>query len=384
MRILYISNQRIPTEKAYGLQIAKMCEAFADCDANIRMHANNTNKIEIELIAPTRRNQIKEDIFDYYNVKRNFKFTRVWAPDFYLPGRADRLAFEIKMFISAFILAWWAWRGRYDVIYSRDEWPLWWLSFCCKNIVFEAHKFSKFKQFIYRRLLADKLIVITEGLRREFEKVGFKNILVAPDGVDLEEFALNVSQEEARKKVSLPLDKKIVMYTGHLYDWKGVGILIEAVKYFPENYLLVLVGGTKEDLEDYGRRIKAAGSEKKIFLLGQWSHKIIPIYLKAADVLVLPNKAGDQVSESYTSPLKLFEYMASGRPIVSSDLPSLREILNDQNAILVQPNNAMALADAIKSILENHVLAGQLIFQALEDVKKYTWKKRAEEIAKLF
>src|SRR3989344_4662615 len=214
MRILYISNQRIPTEKAYGVQIAKMGEALADLGH------------EVTLLVSTRRNAIKEDIFDYYSVRRNFKFKRVWAPDFYFPGRWDRAAFEVKMPISALILAGHACRGQYDVIYSRDEWPLWFLSFRRQNIVFEAHKFSGYKKFIYQRLTQKKIIVITKGLEQDFRQFGFKTILTVSDGVDLKEFSLDISKEEARKKTSLPLDKKIVMYTGHLYDWKGAGVRV--------------------------------------------------------------------------------------------------------------------------------------------------------------
>lgn len=368
MKLLYISNQRIPTEKAYGLQIAKMCEAFADLGH------------EVTLLVSTRRNPIQEDIFDYYNVRRNFKLKRAWAPDWYLPGRWDRVSFEIKMPISALILAWHAWRGQYDIIYSRDEWPLWFLSFCRRNLYFEAHKFSGYKKFIYQRLKRLKLMVITKALQQEFQQIGFKNILVVPDGVDLKEFSLDISKEEARQKVSLPLDKTIIMYTGHLYDWKGADVLVEATRYFPEDYLLVLVGGTEEDLTVYGRKIKEQGLASKIFLLGWWPHRDIPYFLKAADVLVLSNKAGDPLSEKYTSPLKLFEYMASGRPIVASDLPSLREILSSERAILVKPNDPRALAEGIKRVMADDALAKKIAEEALKSVQQYSWQNRAEQI----
>lgn len=372
MKILYLSNQRLPTEKAYGLQIAKMCEAFADSGH------------EVELFVPTRRNFIKEDLFDYYNVRRNFKVRRIWAPDFYLPGKADRLAFEIKMFFSALILVCHAWRGQYDVIYSRDEWPLWWLSFCRKNLVFEAHKFSGYKKFIYRRLRDKRLVVITHGLKQAFERNGFKNVLVASDGVDLEEFSIDISMEEARKKTGLPLDKKIIMYTGHLYDWKGAALLLEAartynLKLVTYNPLFVFVGGTEEDIAEF--RKKAEGLNN-VLILGHKPHGQIPLYLKSADILVLPNKAGDPVSESYTSPLKLFEYMASGRPIVASDLPAIREILNKQNAVLVNPDDSRALADGIKELLNDLAGGEEKARQAFQDVQQYPWTQRAERILK--
>ena len=109
----------------------------------------------------------------------------------------------------------------------------------------------------------------------------------------------------------------------------------------------------------------------------------IPLWLKAADVLVLPNSAKKDISKFYTSPMKLFEYMASKRPIVASNLPSLREILNKENAILlVEPDNPEALAQGIKQAMEDRNLVQTITQNAYDDVQNYTWEKRAEKILK--
>ena len=104
------------------------------------------------------------------------------------------------------------------------------------------------------------------------------------------------------------------------------------------------------------------------------------MYLAAADVLVLPNTARTRMSERYTSPLKLFDYMAAHRPIVASDLPSLRDILTHENAILVGPDDASALRDGIRKILDDKAFGVQLAERAFEDVHRYTWQKRAAKI----
>ena len=88
--LLYVANLRLPTEKAYGIQIAKMCEAFAEYG------------LKVTLIYPKRNNpNIKENIFDYYSVKKNFISKLVETPDFYWPGIFDIIAVAIKSFISA-------------------------------------------------------------------------------------------------------------------------------------------------------------------------------------------------------------------------------------------------------------------------------------------
>jgi len=374
MKLLYISNQRLPTEKAYGIQIAKMCEAFADLGN------------EVTLMLPFRYNSIREDFFHYYAVRKNSKLKKVFAPDFYLPGRLDRLAFEIKMFFSGMILSLAVLRRKADIIYSRDEWPLYFLSFFRKNIVFEAHKFSKAKNFFYRKLcrVGARLVVISNGLKSAFVKNGWpeEKILVAPDGVDLKQFNLEITKEEARKIQGLPLDKKIVLYSGHLYEWKGVETLLETAKLISnknEDVIFVFVGGTDEDVREFKK--KAAGL-KNVLILGYRPHSQIPTYLQSADVLVLPNKSGTNISEEFTSPLKLFEYMASGRPIVASNLSSLREVLNDKNSVLVEPDNPKALADGIKLAINNDSHSESLARQALEDVQLSSWEQRAKKIIK--
>ncbi len=368
MRLTYIANLRIPTEKAYGVQITKMCEAFAD------------GGIKTELLVPFRKGSIKENIFDYYGIKRNFKIKKLCSPDFYLPGKSDKIAFGIKSFISAAILFFSSIFSGFDVVYSRDELPLYFLSFFRKNIFFEAHKFSKSRGFFYRRFKNKdfKIIVISKGLENEFIKSGFKpeNILVAPDGVDTDEFDISETKEECRKKSGLPQDKKIVLYAGHLFEWKGVHILAEAAARLPE-VLFVFVGGTEADVLNFKERF---GNEKNIKILGQKPHREIPSFLRAADALILPNSAKEAISVSYTSPLKLFEYMASRKPIIASDLPSIREVLNERNSILVKPDDAEALAGGIKKALEDVAFSDRISQTAFENAREYTWRKRAAKI----
>ena len=105
---------------------------------------------------------------------------------------------------------------------------------------------------------------------------------------------------------------------------------------------------------------------------------MVPKYLAASDVLVLPNS--EKGLSEFTSPLKLFEYMAAKRPIVASDLPSLREILSESNAVMVRPDDPAALAEGIQKVLEDEELAKKLAGNAYIDVQQYSWDKRAMRI----
>jgi len=219
-----------------------------------------------------------------------------------------------------------------------------------------------------------RVVVITKSLKNFYLSKGINNlkILVAPDAVDIKEFNVSLSKEESRDKLGLPQDKKIVMYTGHLYGWKGVGILAQSAELLGKDTFVVFVGGTDECIDEFKNKYTL----DNILILGRKSHKEIPYYLKTADVLVLPNTAKEDVSKLYTSPMKLFEYMASGVAIVASDLPSIREILNEVNSTLVEADNPKALATGIKKALNKD---GK---KAMEDVRQYTWENRALNILK--
>lgn len=370
MKMIYIANHRLPTEKAYGIQMAKMAEAFSGLG------------IKITLVAPFRLSRERGSVFKYYGLKRSFKFKRIWTPDFYLPGRLDKIAFHIKSFISAFILAFYALTNEPDIVFSRDEMPLYLLSFFCDGLIFEAHKFSEKRFFFYKRFkkVKIKIIAISGGIKKELEKFGFdpNNILVAFDAVDLEDFDIKASKSKAREKLNLPLDKKIALYSGHFFKWKGVDTLIEAAMLLKEVFF-VFIGGTEKDIKEFKSLVKDKKLDNVLFL-GHKPYREVPWYLKAADVLVLPNKKEEKISELYTSPLKLFEYMASKRPIVASDLPSISEVLDEETAVFFEPDNPKQLVESIKKVIQSGDLAETISAKAFERVKNYTWGKRVERI----
>ncbi|MEK7441276.1 MAG: glycosyltransferase family 4 protein, partial [Chloroflexota bacterium] len=147
-----------------------------------------------------------------------------------------------------------------------------------------------------------------------------------------------------------------------------------------ENVRALIVGGTEGDVKRLRSEVSQRGW-KNVEVIGYVTPDQIPIYQVAADVVVLPNSAKSEISRLHTSPLKLFEYMASGTPIVASDLPSLREVLhNKENAILVEPDDANVLANGIKLLLNDRVLADRLAATARKEVEALTWAARAESV----
>jgi glycosyltransferase involved in cell wall biosynthesis len=372
-KVLYIANSRIPTEKAHGYQIMKTSEAFS------------SSSVELELILPTRNNKKIEitDPFNYYKIKNNFKITKIkcFDPRFLMafPGGVY-IKIQSLLFITA-LSSYLKKKDRNHIIYTRDELLLPFLHRFSDQVVWEAHNIPNNKKYYLKYWKkCYRIVTISGGLKKELVKLGIpdKKILVAPDGVDLGDFEnITSDKKELRGDLNLPLDKNIIMYTGHLYGWKGTQVLAESAKYLSNQEMIVFVGGTEKDIKEFKKENK---DNRIISIIGRKPRSDIPKYLKAADVLVLPNSGRSDISRLYTSPLKLFEYMASNTSIVASNLPSIKEILNNNNSVLVKADNSKDLAGGIKKVLQNKDFANKIANQAYGDVQGYSWQKRADSI----
>ncbi len=197
--------------------------------------------------------------------------------------------------------------------------------------------------------------------------------IVVPDGVDLAQ-AKNVTDEAAS---GVP----ILLYLGSLHPWKGVDTLISAMQYVTRPSRLVIVGGSQERIGELRAQAQSQGIDERVNFIGavepgrrfEWIHR--------ADICLLP-LTPTSIGSRYTSPLKLFEYMAAGKPIVVSDLPSMRAVLDpDRHALLVKNGDASAFAAAIDSLLEDKTLQRRLGEAALARAGEFSWRKRAERIA---
>jgi glycosyltransferase involved in cell wall biosynthesis len=377
--ILYFTDARIPSEKANVYQTLKTCDELRKKGA------------EIILVVPRKWYQTKKmkkigSIQEYYKIGK-LKITK-------LPVIDHKNSFLYLWYVLTFSLSSLIYllykkivTRKKLIIYNRF-YPLTTLFTLAKpihksKIIYEAHCMPMKKMDLWAlKRGVDKIVTITEKLKELHieEGVSEEKILVAPDGVDLQMFR-DFSKENARKELNIPFDKKVICYTGHLYEWKGVHILAESMKHLPQYCLLYVVGGTEEDVLEFKEFIKK-NKIQNVVVEGYVEPSLVSKYLAAADVVVLPNTK-DKISEKFTSPLKLFEYMASKRPIVASALQSIREVLNEENAVLVEPENSKAIAEGVKKVLSDKALAKKIVKNAYKDVQNYTWEKRAERILKV-
>lgn len=377
MKILYLANIRVPSQKAETLQIMKMCEAMAK------------NGNYVELVVPRRRNpQLKnEDPFEFYNLEKNFTIRFLPLIDFMAWQKMlGSLAFKLNYWLFARVSSIYARLVMTDVIYSRDWRTLQLLRRNKKNLVFELHDYREKDLWGYLSIepSCKKIVVISNGLKNKLVKSGISSekIIVAPDAVSLEEFDFSLTPPKAREAVNLPGDVPLIVYTGGLYEWKGIYTIIDGFALFKKRQKdarLILVGGMEEDVS----MVKNYIMEKEItgvMLTGYRPYTELPLYMKAADVLILGDSAKFDISREYTSPLKLFQYMAAKRVIVASGTPAIHETVDSQSAWLFTPDNVESLSFVLTNAFENQKESQAKVKQAYEIVKEFTWIQRAKNI----
>jgi glycosyltransferase involved in cell wall biosynthesis len=390
MELTYIANASLPGVKAHTHQILKMCEAFAK------------SGVKIELVLPFRlqrdeRLKQLKDYWSYHGIRRRFKiiklpsFDLIWL-DLYTT-KLSSLRFLIQAGSFTLSATLYALFKKAEVIYTRD------LFFALvfgslkflhrKKLYYEAHIFNRLVGRLVDKGKVDGVIAINDKLKKIYMKIGVPEgkILVAPNAVDIRMFDLSYSKEEARKKLRLPMKGRIVGYVGHLRTMgmeKGIRELLEAFKRLKEqnkDLFLCFVGGLEDEILEYDKLARQKGLGKNVIFVGHRPPYEVPLYLKAFDVCVMPFPRVNYLYYTYyVLPLKLFEYMASKRPIVTTDLPAVREILNERNAVLVEPGNPEALAEGIENVLENEALANKIAKKAYEDVQAHSWERRAARI----
>lgn len=368
--LFLVFHGRFPSEKAAALFAAKSAQVFDGAG------------FAVTLLVPRRLGGVKADPHEHYGLPHSVVITYLPTLDLSFLFAFKRVGFLVSFvtfsLASFFYLLLRA--PKEAIIYSNESLPLWLASLRFRNTFYEVHDFPERKLWFYRSLLHRVRWVLATNTwkAKELARIAPRaatNVIVEPNAVDVEAFGNGGGKDDARAKLGLPRDKKLVVYTGHLYGWKGVDTLAEAAKLLPEDTRAVFVGGTEKDI---ARFKDSYGGEERIMIAGHRPHDEMPLWQAAADVLVVPNTGKEAISAHYTSPMKLFEYMASGRPIVASDLPSTREMLSEKNAILVAPDDPQALAKGIGRALDP--VAQSLTAQAREDIKRHSWTTRAERI----
>jgi glycosyltransferase involved in cell wall biosynthesis len=356
------------------------CHAFASQpDTKVTLLINHNSEIQ---------QQFGMDVWDFYGIKNNFEI--VYFPKLFVFIKKQVWIHKLIAFIYIYkyISATFNKKQEKYVIYSRHvkiSLIIKFISILKKNKYFqgnycELHSLSSNKRSLNS---CEGLIAISQTLKADLLKNKFMkdqiNILVAHDGVDLSKYSKKDDTAELKNKMKIDGDALLIGYVGKINTEKGVDLLFNALNKIvsSEKIILLLVG--KVFNQAYINKALVIKNVKVIFT-GFIAPLEIASYILMSDILVLPSTK-ELSYWKYTSPIKLFEYMAAGKPIVASALPGIKEIIkNNKNGLLFKPGNCDELASALNKLIIDKKLRETISQNAKEDVIYYSWNARAESI----
>lgn len=369
MQVVYVSNSVVPSKAANSIQVMKNCEAFAKLGH------------EVTLLVPERDLEADgvEDVYEYYDVEPCFGLEKLPRPNLSSAGT----------FLVNYSIGRRAARMNPDLVYGRSTVACYFASLSGVPTAFESHapvtqsRFGRVKDLLFRRLTRhstfEKLVVISESLREYYwERYAHLDgdVVVARNGADHVEDGGTVPFEA-------PEDRLQVGYVGNLYPGRGMDVIAELAERTPGTDFHV-VGGNAEDIARWRDEL---GEPDAVSFHGFVPQNELDRYLLAFDVLLAPYQwdvathAGHNTVQ-WMSPLKILEYMASGRAIVASDLPAIAEILEDgETALLCDPEDVDEWADALGRLREEPDRRRRLGRRAKGEFEaSFTWEKRAETV----
>ncbi|MCD4747636.1 MAG: glycosyltransferase family 4 protein [Bacteroidales bacterium] len=369
MKILYLHNAVLSSQMANLIQVKAMCNAMGSIGIDVTLSLSENKRKTIGKLPKNSEN------FTFHFRKSVFTSKRV---DKYLNWHSVKNVInvinpDICYLRSPLLLRQTLNSGKPIIIELHNNklhLGYNWLDYYWKKVLIKAANTSTIVKIVcISKALSDYWIA--EGLPEE-------KVITAHDGIHYKMFQEPISSQEARNKLGLPDERKIVTYVGRLYKNRKIENIIKLAEAYPEA-LFLIVGGPNEQSDIYKRSVETK-KIKNVIITGQIPHNQISDYLYASDVL-LALWSSDVTTINYCSPLKVFEYMAAGRIIVSHGFPTIKEVLtHNHNAILVEPDSLEDLIQKTGDALK-YKYHSKIAEQARKDViNGYTWDQRAKLI----
>jgi glycosyltransferase involved in cell wall biosynthesis len=370
VRIASISTSLVPSNTANSIQVMKVCEAMTELGHQVHLWVPGTAIVPFE------------KMIQLYGLKNKFEVT--WLSS--LKG-FKRYDFAISSLSAAS-----AWKA--ELIYTWLPQCAWGgLSFLKKPAVLEMHDRSSgmFGLYWLKKFLKSnhkkELVVVTAALKNALEiqssiTISEKEVIIAPNGVDLKRYEGILNCFSARE--SLNLEQKLTIgYTGHFYAGRGIDILFNLAEAYPGVQFL-WIGGRENELDEIRHRLDQE-QLLNVVITGFVDNSQIRLYQAACEILLMPYEkaiAGSSGGNSadICSPMKMFEYMAAGRAIISSDLPVLHEILDEESVLFCPPEDVSAWIQAVGDLIADPLKRNSFAKSVKDKIQNYSIINRQKMI----
>ncbi|MDM9379256.1 glycosyltransferase family 4 protein [Chlorogloeopsis sp. ULAP01] len=333
----------------------------------------------INLARPFYPQQVPETLIKYYNLHDKLKVAPLampWPVDYFPSKFNNSNTITTKYYFPFYILP------TTKLVHSRN-WNF--IKAAIKNgvpAIYEHHHHEDkpFEQEIVKHPLFQIAVTVADTIRDTMIQHGMPPEKVIKIHNGYNRLFMQRQPEKAtawRQKLLKNGRKKLVVYAGALRKFKGIDVLID-VALEMSNIQFVCAGGNETEVKNY-QQLAQEKQVSNITFLGYILHEDLPSLLQAADVLAHPHCWGE--AATFTSPLKLFDYFASGTPIVATEIPSLMEFKNTQAiAAWCEPDNPTKFAASLRQVLENYPRKIEGYANSIEFVKQFSWENRAAKI----
>lgn len=259
-----------------------------------------------------------------------------------------------------------------------------------EEMIIQGKNTSLSKKFLGKKLRrlffmqTSKIVAVTPGIKKEISKqyrIPPYKIVIVSNGADIDHFK-PMDKDNVKRELKLSLQSKYICFVGNLAPWQGVDNLIKAVPLVVEKipevkFLIVGDGIMREKLEQMAKDL---GVGRHLLFIGFVPFNIVPMYINASDVCVVPKK----ILKSGYSPLKLYEYMSCGKPVIATKTDGFEIVEQYGAGVLIDPENSEAFSKAICDFIINE----ELLSQHSENVRRiiiqeYSWAKTAEKILEI-
>lgn len=373
MRIVYIAHSRIPSRNANSIHVMNICNELAKLGHHVTLltpHWKETEKTD--------------DVYSFYGVKPDFPVKKLWFPQFIRGASSISGVHAAKKLRSL----------KPDLVVGRSIYGCAAAAFLGYPVIFDSHSpiwesgripLSLFKIMV-RQSSFRKLVVNSNALRNIylasdlFKRTGFDptSIVVAHNGSNI--YSLT-------DKAELPGEKEKIKvgYFGHLYKGRGIDLIIRIAEKMKEHDFYV-VGGEEKDIAYW----KAQTNSPNIYFIGFKPYAEVYKYRNSCDILLAPYQkvaapdAAPGNQTPYMNPIKVIEYMSSRKPVVASNLPAIRELLDEKSAVLAHCEDSGEWIEAIGKLVSDKEFSGKLAAEAYSRfIKDYTWQTRAQKLIAL-
>jgi len=362
MKIACITSSQIPSSTANSIQAMKAVHALAEIGASVHLWVPGEETVTWETLSA------------HYGLR--VPFTIHWESSHNTFKRYDLTLKAVHQAHDWGADLIYTWMPQVAVLAQVQKTPVILEMHDLPTGRIGPHLFRQFVQAGGKKRLLSITQALLDRLQMEYAfHLSPEQVQVAPNGTELERYANLPSPEEARHLLGLR-QGLTVGYTGHFYAGRGVETLLHLVRAFPQvNFLLV--GGQPDKVLAW-----QAHDLQNTHTTGFVENARLPLYQAAADILLMPYErsisgSSGGNSADICSPMKMFDYLAAGRAILTSDLPVLHEVLNTNNAVFCPPEDAPAWENALATLLQDAALRWRLGQQARTDAARYTWKERA-------